>query len=69
MRVRISGDGIGRTSGTERATARSSPAADAAAACLALEVTLHAHGVLLTHSRLYHPQTCGRVERFHQTEK
>ena len=36
---------------------------------VALEVTLHARGVLLTHSRPYHPQTCGKVERFHQTEK
>jgi transposase InsO family protein len=34
-----------------------------------LEVTLHARGVLLSHSRPYHPQTCGKVERFHQTQK
>jgi hypothetical protein len=36
---------------------------------VALEVTLHARGVLLAHSRPYHPQTCGKVERFHQTQK
>ncbi|MDX6238976.1 MAG: hypothetical protein QOG10_3791 [Kribbellaceae bacterium] len=36
---------------------------------VALEVTLHARGVLFTHCRPYHPQTCGKVERFHQTEK
>jgi Integrase core domain len=34
-----------------------------------LEVTLHARGVVFTHSRPYHPQTCGKVERFHQTLK
>ncbi|SNS13544.1 Integrase core domain-containing protein [Geodermatophilus pulveris] len=34
---------------------------------VALEVTLHARGVLLAHSRPHHPQTCGKVERFHQT--
>jgi transposase InsO family protein len=36
---------------------------------VALEVTLHQRGVLFTHSRAYHPQTCGKVERFHQTQK
>ncbi len=36
---------------------------------VALEVTLHARGIALTHSRPYHPQTCGKVERFHQTLK
>lgn len=36
---------------------------------VALEVTLHARGVVLSHSRPYHPQTCGQVERFHQTQK
>ena len=34
-----------------------------------LEVTLNARGVVFTHSRPYHPQTCGKVERFHQTLK
>jgi transposase InsO family protein len=34
-----------------------------------LEVTLHDRGVVFTHSRPYHPQTCGKVERFHQTVK
>jgi transposase InsO family protein len=36
---------------------------------VALETTLHRRGVLFTHSRPYHPQTCGKAERFHQTEK
>jgi len=36
---------------------------------VALEVTLHARGVVFTHSRPYHPQTCGKVERVHQTVK
>jgi transposase InsO family protein len=34
-----------------------------------LEITLHERGVMFTHSRPYHPQTCGKVERFHQTVK
>ena len=36
---------------------------------VALEVTLHALGISFRHSRPYHPQTCGKVERFHQTLK
>lgn len=36
---------------------------------VALEITLHQRGVVFTHSRPYHPQTCGKVERFHQTLK
>jgi transposase InsO family protein len=36
---------------------------------VALEVTLNARGIIFTHSRPYHPQTCGKVERFHQTLK
>jgi transposase InsO family protein len=36
--------------------------------CL-LETELAALGVELKHSRPYHPQTCGKVERFHQTLK
>jgi transposase InsO family protein len=36
---------------------------------VALEVTLHALGISSRHSRPYHPQTCGKIERFHQTEK
>lgn len=35
----------------------------------AFEVELAGLGVRLHHSRLYHPQTCGKVERFHQTLK
>jgi transposase InsO family protein len=34
-----------------------------------LELILNARGVRLIHSRGYHPQTCGKVERFHQTLK
>lgn len=36
---------------------------------VALEITLNARGILFSHSRPYHPQTCGKVERFHQTLK
>jgi transposase InsO family protein len=33
------------------------------------EQNLRAIGVQLIHSRVHHPQTCGKVERFHQTTK
>jgi transposase InsO family protein len=36
---------------------------------VALEVELGRLGVRYDHSRPYHPQTCGKVERFHQTQK
>jgi transposase InsO family protein len=36
---------------------------------VALELTCHARGIRFTHSRPYHPQTWGKVERFHQTLK
>jgi transposase InsO family protein len=36
---------------------------------VALEVELGVLGVRFNHSRPYHPQTCGKVERFHQTQK
>lgn len=36
---------------------------------VALEVTAHERGIAFRHSRPYHPQTCGKVERFHQTLK
>jgi transposase InsO family protein len=36
---------------------------------VALELTCHARGIRFIHSRAYHPQTCGKVERFHQTMK
>lgn len=36
---------------------------------VALEVQLRLLGIRFTHSRPYHPQTCGKVERFHQTLK
>jgi transposase InsO family protein len=36
---------------------------------VALEITLHARGISFQHCRPYHPQTCGKVERFHQTLK
>jgi transposase InsO family protein len=35
----------------------------------ALEITLGALGITYLTSRPYHPQTCGKVERFHQTQK
>jgi transposase InsO family protein len=36
---------------------------------VALEIELGALGIRFNHSRAYHPQTCGKVERFHQTQK
>jgi transposase InsO family protein len=36
---------------------------------VALELELINLGVMFRHSRPYHPQTCGKVERFHQTLK
>jgi transposase InsO family protein len=36
---------------------------------VALETELGILGVKAIHSRPYHPQTCGKVERFHQTQK
>jgi transposase InsO family protein len=36
---------------------------------VALELELISRGVRFRHSRPYHPQTCGKVERFHQTQK
>jgi transposase InsO family protein len=36
---------------------------------VALEIELGLRGVAFGHSRPYHPQTCGKVERFHQTLK
>jgi transposase InsO family protein len=36
---------------------------------VALERELLALGIALTHSKPYHPQTCGKVERLHQTLK
>ena len=35
----------------------------------AIELELLSLGVDYKHSRPYHPQTCGKVERFHQTLK
>jgi transposase InsO family protein len=34
-----------------------------------MEAELAARGIAFKHSRPYHPQTCGKVERFHQTLK
>jgi len=36
---------------------------------VALELELAARGIGFRHSRPYHPQTCGKVERFHQSLK
>jgi len=36
---------------------------------VALELELDLLGVRLNHCRAYHPQTCGKIERFHQTQK
>jgi transposase InsO family protein len=36
---------------------------------VSLELALIARGIDFSHSRPYHPQTCGKVERFHQTLK
>jgi transposase InsO family protein len=36
---------------------------------VALEIELGLLQVRFDHSRPYHPQTCGKVERFHQTQK
>lgn len=36
---------------------------------VALELTLATRGITPVHSRPYHPQTCGKVERYHQTLK
>ena len=36
---------------------------------VALEVELENHGIEVKHSTPYHPQTCGKVERLHQTLK
>jgi transposase InsO family protein len=35
----------------------------------AMESELMSLGIATRHSRPYHPQTCGKVERFHQTMK
>ncbi len=43
--------------------------AEARRGACAIEVELLALGVDYKHSRPYHPQTCGKVERFHQTLK
>jgi transposase InsO family protein len=36
---------------------------------VAIEVELDRLGIVHKHSAPYHPQTCGKVERFHQTQK
>jgi transposase InsO family protein len=37
--------------------------------CCAIELETAALGIRYVHSRPYHPQTCGKVERFHRTLK
>ena len=34
-----------------------------------LKLTLNARGIAFRHCGPYHPQTCGNVERFHQSQK
>lgn len=41
---------------------------DNARAHHALRDTLRTLGIAIGHSRPYHPQTCGKIERFHQTQ-
>jgi transposase InsO family protein len=36
---------------------------------VAFERNLHALGIRTLHSRSHHPQTCGKVERFHRTQQ
>src|SRR5215212_3282499 len=48
---------------------RSSPANQRGEGRVALEVQLGLRGIRVSHCRPYHPQTCGKVERFHQTQK
>ena len=48
---------------------RSSPRSNAATAGSRWRSQLGLRGVRVSHSRPYHPQTCGKVERFHQTLK
>src|SRR5207253_9061946 len=36
---------------------------------VALELELESRGIEVKHSTPYHPQTCGKVERLHQTLK
>ena len=47
----------------------SSPPGPASASQGVVEQELFALGITAKHSRPYHPQTCGKVERFHQTLK
>jgi Integrase core domain len=51
-----------------RTTERSSPRSLARGTC-AIELETAALGIRYLHSSPYHPQTCGKVERVHQTLK
>ena len=42
---------------------------DNGSAFKSIEAALGSLGIGMSHSRPYHPQTCGKVERFHQTLK
>ena len=53
----------------KNSTARCSPAGPGGRGKVALEIELAALHISFRHSRAYHPQTCGKVERFHQTLK
>lgn len=61
--------GTAGRNGCSPTTARCSPGAYRGHGWVTLERELVALGIALRHSEPYHRQTCGKVERFHQTLK